>query len=375
MVDKGLGFFISVCVVGWFCTQVFYLQFLGVFGVPFGLNDIDNYLLWLGFERDFVTAFMFPDTFLGIDPFHVIFLLLIKALVFLSGLSLVEVFTFYNPFLVWFLLPSSALFLFSSLDDIGLKYPMVFAYMFGTNTLFLSGFCGLYSFMLGLVFFNFSVGFLVYFLRVGCFMNWFLLSSVLAVLVYPLYIGAYGCLVFSWLLRDRRYFFVGILSVGVVIAGCYLYSEGFAFFRGNVSQRDPSLGWFSYYFVNPIALFFGVVGLLSARLSLSYFFRFYFWWFVVLMLLVSPVVQLFRTAIVVYPFICYLSVGRLSRLKLLSLQWLYVLWFLWSLSFFNGLMIEQLQAHDPSFDRALEASDYIALLRLWGFNPVLDQYL
>lgn len=357
--------FLLVCLVGYLLTQIMYLQYQGVYGIPFGMHDIDDYLFWLGFEREFSTVFKFPDTVFGVDIFHIFYLENIRFLGWVFNISYIQVFTFFNPFVLWFLLPCSILFFSSSLLDGKEAFVLSFFYLFGSNILFLGGFCGLYSFVLGIIFFNFSIGFLNYILKGVNLYVFFFVSAFLCVLYYPIFLGAFLVVVYGWLIRGGYYRVVGVLSFSGLVLFVFLFLNGFAMFRGSVAQADPSFQWFVFHFINPVLLFFCLFGFFSVK---EMFIRRYYFWFLLVFVLVSPFMQLFRTLIIIYPFICYFGVLGLRRYVLWLLWLLLGVWFVWEFNFFLGLMVDQFFVVDSSFNRMLDPLFFLDLIRGWGFS-------
>ncbi len=225
--------------------------FSSIYGIPFGMSDIDRYLcMWepsgvgcgqeyyLAFYTHFYTFYVFAP----LDPFLFNFVLLV---------------------LLWFVLPC-VFYLFSReflvVPDSAI-HPTLYL-MFGSYVYFFFGFMGLLAQLTSFLFFVVSM---MYFEKGKPLKG--LVCCLLSVVGHPYVLGVYFLYVVSFgIFRGDKQF----ILVCFILSLCLVWYLDvdilrFTFF----SARNPQAGLFHLFFlfVNPLLVLFGLLGLLNANRS------------------------------------------------------------------------------------------------------------
>lgn len=238
---SGLMFF---CLLSWFFTSVY--------GLPFGMSDVDRYLCMWG-VRDIGDG-CFPATSY---TFWTHF--------FTFGLSWFDSVTinFVILFCVWVCLPL-VVYLFScEFLDMGFSAVYsVFYFMFGTYVVFFFVFMGLWAQLSSFLFFVLSLRFF----EGGRF--WFgLFVSCFAILAHPYVLSVYFLFVLSYGIFRKDLKFIGV-CLCLFLFGWWF--SGFSLLRFTIfGAPNFQSGFFNLFFIfcNPLLVMFGLLGLLNARSS------------------------------------------------------------------------------------------------------------
>lgn len=364
---------VGLCLIGFLLTVDRFYQYQLVYSIPFGKLDVDNYMTWMGEDRDRIEWLTETKKLFGVDVVHQGFISTVNLLVHASGHNHTLVLTYFIPFLLWFVMPSAMMwFAYSVTLNLWSSFESMLFLLFGTFLLFFFGVCSVWSQFFSFIPYLLAAGCLIWVLRgVGVMIPFALGFGLLSILYHPLMLGAYGLMLMGELMNRRKYLLVLLLWVCVAVGMVWLSGHGMYVFRGNVPIKEPPLYGLLYVFTSPLVVFFTVIGFINSYDMVKRRFK----WYILFTLFLTPWISLMRNVIVLYPFACVYGVLGFRRLRsglrhswaavlvfygLLLNHFNYVFWY------FIRLMVIEFNVHHPEFDRGLPARMIVDLFRGYG---------